>query len=148
METVEERLRAYLKSKGLRFTAERRTILREIMALHDHFEPEVFVFALRGKGLNVSRASVYRTLPLLVEAGIVHKTSFDVLGARYEHIFGHEHHDHMVCVRCGEIIEFTNDEIESLQKEVAEKYEFEMVGHRLVIRGLCGKCRGEEGPCQ
>lgn len=130
----------YLNSKGLRFTRERREILDEVMRTHSHFEVEDIFAGLRKKNANISRASIYRTLPLLLDSGIVHKTLCEVMRARYEHVLGHEHHDHMVCVKCGKVIEFKKDGIEKLQEEAAKEHRFKMIGHRLVISGLCKDC--------
>ena len=140
MQSAETQFRTYLKSKGFRFTNERRLILQEIMKLHDHFDPEDLVVKLRKKGTGVSRTSVYRTLPLLVESGIVHKTPCDRMNGHYEHVFGHGHHDHLLCLGCGRIIEFYDNSIEKLQERIVRKENFEMTGHRLVISGFCEDC--------
>ena len=131
--------RAHLAGRGLRLTNQRRLILQEILSRREHFEPEDLAYKLRSKG--VSRTSIYRTLPLLAEAGIIRKTPCDLMKARYECVSENEHHDHLVCNRCGKITEFCDNEIENLQKRVAKKYGFEMTGHRLIISGLCSKCR-------
>jgi len=130
----------YLGLKGLRFTKERREILKAVMGMHNHFEVEDIFLKLRNKGIKVSQTSIYRTLPLLVESGIVLKNTCDKMHARYEHVLGHEHHDHMVCIKCGKIIEFQDEEIEKLQVRAGRKNNFKIIGHRLVIRGFCDKC--------
>jgi len=141
MESAEQLFAKFLKSKGLRFTRERRDILGEVMKIHDHFEVDDIFLRLRKRSIKISHASIYRTLPLLVESGIVLKTPCDKMNARYEHVVGHKHHDHFVCVNCGRIIEFNDTKIEKLQEENAKKFRFKMLGHRLVISGLCEKCR-------
>ncbi len=141
MKPAEQLFRDYLKSKGLRLTREREEILKEIMKIHGHFEVEDIYLRLRRKKVKVSQTSIYRTLPLLVESGIVQKTPCDRMKARYEHVLGHRHHDHMVCIKCGRIIEFSNERIERLQEEAGKKYRFEILGHRLVLSGLCEECR-------
>ena len=140
MQSAETQFRTYLKSKGFRFTNERRLILQEIMKLHDHFDPEDLVMKLRKKDAGVSRTSVYRTLPLLVESRIVRKTPCDRMSGHYEHVFGHGHHDHLLCLGCGRIIEFYDNSIEKLQERIVRKEHFEMTGHRLVISGFCRDC--------
>ena len=141
MKPARQLFASYLGSRGLRLTRERREILGEIMKIHGHFEVEDIYMRLRKKNIKVSQTSIYRTLPLLVESGIVRKTPCDRMKARYEHVLGHRHHDHMVCLKCGRILEFNNERIEQLQKEVGKKYSFEILGHRLVLSGVCEKCR-------
>jgi len=141
MRSAEQIFRDYLASKGLRFTREREEILQEVMKIHSHFEVEDLFARLRKKKAGISRASIYRTLPLLLDSGIVRKTPCEAMRARYEHILGHEHHDHMVCLRCGRVIEFKDDDIERLQEKAAKAHGFHVLGHRLVISGLCSRCR-------
>ena len=141
MHSAEQLFRSYLISKSLRFTPERRKILKEVMGIHGHFEVEDIFTRLRRKKANISRASIYRTMPLLLDSGIVRKTPCELMAARYEHILGHEHHDHMVCISCGRIIEFKKDKIEKLQEDAAKEHAFKILGHRLIISGLCKGCR-------
>ena len=139
-QSAQQKLREYLSSRGLKLTRERKEILKAIMETHSHFEVDDIFIKLRRKKLKISQTSIYRTLPLLVESGIVLKNTCDRMTARYEHVLGHDHHDHMVCVKCGKIIEFQEDNIEELQVKVSKKHKFKILGHRLVIRGLCEKC--------
>jgi Fur family ferric uptake transcriptional regulator len=141
MEPAEQVFRGYLSSKGLRLTGERKEILDEIMRTHTHFEVEDIFSSLRKKDSSVSRASIYRMLPLLLDSGIIRKTPCEVMKARYEHVLGHEHHDHMVCIKCGKTIEFKKERIEKLQQEAAREHHFRMLGHRLIISGLCKDCK-------
>ena len=143
MFTPQDKFRDYLKEKGLKFTPERETVLREIFSLHKHFDVDEIYLKVHKKDKRLSRATIYRTLPLLVESGLIVET-FRCLGkGSYEHIFGHPHHDHMVCIKCGKIIEFSNKKIERLQEEVCKKYGFKSIEHRLGIKGYCRKCSGE-----
>lgn len=141
MDSPEHLFRSYLNSKGMRFTGERRQIMEEVMRLHEHFEVEDILLRLRRRGAAVSQTTIYRTLPLLVDSGLVRKTPCDRMKARYEHVLGHDHHDHMVCIRCGEVTEFADKSIERAQREAAKNKKFAMLGHRLVISGICHKCR-------
>lgn len=140
MTDAEKVFKRYLENHGLRFTQERRLILSEINSLSDHFEVEDLVLQLRSSGRQVSTASVYRTIPLLIDAGIIIKNPCDQMQARLEPVFGHEHHDHLVCIKCKKIIEFRDDEIEKRQETVAKTHGFSMEGHRLVISGYCPEC--------
>lgn len=139
MEEAEVHFKNFLEKKGLRCTPERIAILRQVLAAQDHFEAEDIFVRLRGT--KVSRASVYRTLPLLVEAGIVRKTPCDMMEARYEPVFGLQHHDHLVCLACGEVIEFRDPVIEETIEQVAHRHRFSLAGHRLILSGYCHKCR-------
>ena len=138
----EDKFRNYLKKKGLKFTPEREVILKEIFSLHKHFDIEFLYLRVCRKNKKISRATIYRTLPLLVESGLIVET-FHCLGkGSYEHVFGHPHHDHMICLKCGKVIEFSNEKIERLREEVCRKYGFKSIEHRLGIRGYCKKCSG------
>jgi len=139
--TAVEKFRAYLKRKGLKFTPEREAILETLLSLHGHFGVEELHEILRGRGEKISRATIYRTLPLLVESRLIQETLRCTGDTKYERIYGHEHHDHLVCIGCGKIIEFFDERIENLQEEVCRRYEFEPVEHRLGIRGYCRECR-------
>ena len=140
MVKAEETFKHYLEKHGMRFTQERRSILKAITCCNDHFEVEDLVQQLRSKGKKVSTASVYRAIPLLIDAGIIIKNPCDQMHARLEPVLGHDHHDHLVCIGCKKIIEFRDDGIEKLQENVAKKHGFLMKGHRLVISGYCPDC--------
>jgi Fur family ferric uptake transcriptional regulator len=140
MSKSESIFRLYLQKQGMRFTPERHSILKEISSRSSHFEVEDLVQQLRSKGEKVSTASVYRTIPLLIDAGIIIKNPCDQMQARLEPVLGHEHHDHLVCIKCKKIVEFRDDEIEKLQETVAKNHGFLMEGHRLVISGYCSNC--------
>lgn len=141
MESAEEkRFREYLQGKGLKFTMERRTVLNEVFNTHGHFEAEDIAVALRERGTRVSRASVYRTLPLLVESGMLRHVYSAEKHSHYEHVFGHEHHDHLVCTRCGRTTDFFDSKIEELQDAICRTYGFESANHELEIIGLCSSC--------
>jgi len=135
-----EIFRRFLKSEGLRFTSEREIILNEAFSIHEHFEAEDLVFSIRRHGHRVSKATVYRTLALLVQCGLLREVIFGERHSHYEHVFGHKHHDHLICVNCGKIIEFSDETIERLQKSVCGQYRFELVRHRLEIMGTCEDC--------
>ena len=91
--------------------------------------------------LGVSRATLYRTLARLVEAGLVHKIEMAKGQARYEVMVGRHQHDHMICLACGRIVEFESREIERLQEEICRRKGFAMTGHMHQIRGRCSACR-------
>jgi len=140
MVTKEEKFQQFLAARGLRFTRGRARILDRIFATHKHFRADDLLLEMRSRGLRVSPATIYRTLALLVQSGHLRQVITDDKHAHYEHVFGHEHHDHMVCSRCGEIIEFFDPAIERLQDKTCQEKGFKAEGHRLQIFGFCAKC--------
>ena len=145
MISKEDKFRDYLKSKGLKFTPERQVILKGVFSLHRHFDAEELYEGLRKQGGHLSRATIYRTIPLLVESGLIKETLRCQGRVSYEHIFGHGHHDHMVCMKCGRVIEFREERIERLQEVICKKYGFRSVEHRLGIKGYCRACYRSPG---
>jgi Fur family ferric uptake transcriptional regulator len=137
--------KGFLKDRGQRFTKERAAILKKTLSYHGHFDPESLYLKIRESGLKASRASVYRTLNLLCECGIIEKVIKTEHGTTYEHTFGHEHHDHMLCVSCGGIIEFYSGDLERLQEELCRSLNFKGANHTLEIRGYCKKCQKKKG---
>ncbi len=141
MRIEEDKLGNYLRSKGLKFTPERRLILREVFSTHRHFEVDDLFIRIRRRDKRISRSTLYRTLRIMVECGLLREVLFGERHSHYEHVLGHEHHDHLLCLGCGRVIEFSNDSIENLQEKVCKKHEFLAKGHRLQITGYCRKCR-------
>ena len=142
MMAAEERtFERYLRSQGLKFTSQRRLILNKVLTKHDHFEADDLYMAFRGEGKRLSRATVYRTLPLLVKSGLIRKVQFGENHAHYEHTMGHRHHDHLICVTCGRVVEFFDESIEHLQDNVCAKHDFQARSHSLEIKGYCSQCR-------
>lgn len=136
----------FLKERGLRLTPEREAILREVLATKgEHFEPEELHISLRQKEADVSRASVYRTIPLLIEAGIIEEVERVDKHSHYELILGREHHDHMLCLGCGKVIEFLSPEMEKLQDRLCKEHGFTGETHTLEIKGYCKKCSKKNG---
>ena len=131
----------YLRSKGLKFTPERREILREIFSTHKHFDVETLFETLKKKGERISLATIYRLVPLLIESRMIRRATRQDGQITYEHIFGHKPHHHLVCVRCGQIVEFRDEGIEKLITKVCRKYDFSPIEQRLGVRGVCSACR-------
>jgi Fur family ferric uptake transcriptional regulator len=140
----EERLREYLRTRNLRMTPERRWVLQGVLSREGHFDAEELLNFLHRRHMPVSRATLYRTLDHLAASGLVKKHRFGQGHALFEHIYGRQHHDHMVCDRCGAVLEFVNDEIERLQDEVCEKHGFLPTNHVMQIFGVCRKCQEQE----
>lgn len=135
------KFKGYLAHKGLKLTPEREIILKEIFSYHKHFNTEALYEKLRQKGETISLATIYRTLPLLIESDLIRETLRCQGKVSYEHTFGHEHHDHIVCIKCGKVIEFQNSSIKKMRDTLCRKYNFKPVEHRLGIKGYCDKCK-------
>lgn len=129
-----------LEHFGARATAQRVAIMRAIGELDRHFGPEQLVDYLRTRGEQVSRATVYRALPLLVQLGLIREVHSHDRHRHYERTVAADHHDHLVCVECGEVEEFVDPGIEALQDGICQRYGFQPIGHRTEIIGLCRRC--------
>ncbi|HXY37977.1 MAG TPA: Fur family transcriptional regulator [Planctomycetaceae bacterium] len=137
-----EKLEEFLATRGLRLTQERSAILDEVFSSHLHFDGDELAtrLASRPGAVRVSRATVYRTLRLMVEAGLLRRVARPNGREVYEHDYGYPQHDHFICRVCGELIEFQNGAISEILEEVAAKNSFRVSGHRLEVYGLCSKC--------
>ena len=130
----------HLAQKGLKLTSPRLEVLEEVLQMEKHQSIEAIYESLRRKGSRVGFSTVYRTMHLLVESGIVREQDFGMGIMRYERQYGIGHHDHLVCIECGKIIEFVRPEIESLQDSVAAENKFRITGHKHEIYGTCSDC--------
>jgi Fur family ferric uptake transcriptional regulator len=136
--TPTDQFRRYLVQGGLKVTSERLAIVEAILAIPGHFEADILLGKLQGGSVPVSRATLYRTLNLLLRAEIVCRVTGSDGNPRYECMTGREHHDHMVCLGCSHIVEFTDERIEQLQIEACRREGFTMTDHTLRIEG-CSK---------
>jgi Fur family ferric uptake transcriptional regulator len=139
------RFQEFLQGQGLKMTSERTALLREIFSTHYHFEADELLFKMKEKSLKISRATVYRTLELLVKSGLVRRVHLGEDHYHYEHVTGDSHHDHLICTTCGNVIEFHDEILEKRQHEICEKKKFKPTFHNLQILGVCDACtrRGE-----
>jgi Fur family ferric uptake transcriptional regulator len=131
----------YLAAKGLRSTSQRDAILELFLEAGRHLSAEELYDRVKKSHPGISYATVYRTLKLLVEAGLAKENHFDDGYTRFEYNSTDGHHDHLICTRCGEIVEFENDKIEALQLDVAKQNGYKVQNHKLEIYGLCSKCQ-------
>ncbi len=138
-ESVEHIFREFLKKKGYRATPERDIVLREIYSAAGHFDADELFIKLKQKNHNISRATVYNTLDLLVECNLVSQNSFGHKHLHYERVYGYDHHDHIVCNQCGEVFEFSNPKIEEQQDAVCKSMGFDIRQHTLQIFADCVK---------
>ncbi len=140
-QSPEEKFREYLSSrpKAQRFTEQQRDMVRYIFSQHNHFDADQLIDDMKEQGFRVSRATVYRTLTKLVDAGLLRRLE---MGPRmyYEHDYGYPQHEHMHCTQCDKIIEFQTPAIEMALREVCRQHHFNATGHSFIVRGTCADC--------
>jgi Fur family transcriptional regulator, ferric uptake regulator len=133
-------LEGYLREHGQKMTSRRETVLEAFLKLERHVTAEELLEAARRLDPGIGQATVFRTIKLLAEAGLAREACSDEGTRRFEHAYGHEHHDHLVCVECGAIREFKDDGIERGQEAVYAKTGYLPSGHRLELLGVCPVC--------
>jgi Fur family ferric uptake transcriptional regulator len=139
---VKTKIEQLCLEKGMRMTHQRAVIARVLAAATDHPDAEELHRRAHGVDSRISLSTVYRTMKLFEDAGIIDRHAFADGRARYERTRS-EHHDHLIDIDTGQVIEFKNDEIEKLQERVARELGFELVGHRLELYGRPVRKRGE-----
>lgn len=137
-------LRQSIKSRGLRETSQREGVLRFLTQAKGHLTQEEIYEALRPIQPGIGRATVFRTVKLLEEIGLVTRVTFADGQPRFEYSHERQHHDHMICVECGEALEFSSPAIERLQVQAARTRGFEMRWHRHEMFGRCARCAGKK----
>ena len=130
-------LDSYLSDKNLKQTQQRRKLIELFLKMNNHISAEELHDAARKAGHNIGLATIYRTLNLLAEADLVEQKTFVNGRHVYEVNMPGEHHDHLICLKCGLVIEFENEEIEKLQERIAALHKFELKSHRLDLFGHC-----------
>ena len=140
-ERLREQLEAVMGRRGLRSTAQRRLILDRLFEVGGHFTADDLIADVRQADSSVGSATVYRTLRMLVESGLLHEHRFaDHEGTRFELKLGEEHHDHLICLECGTIREFEEPLIEQLQERIAAQLGFTLESHTHQLYGYCKDC--------
>ena len=134
-------LARYLDDHNLRHTRQREAILEAFLDAKGHITSEEIYQRVRERSPNIGYTTVYRTMKLLCDAGLANERHFEDGVTRYE--IHHEHHDHLVCVRCGKIIEFECQMIEDAQNEIASRYGFQVLRHRHELYGHCRACQDD-----
>jgi Fur family transcriptional regulator, ferric uptake regulator len=140
-QSPEDKFREYLASRPRpqRYTEQQRDMVRYIFSQHNHFDAEQLIDDMKRAGFRVSRATVYRTLAKLVDAGLLRRLE---LGPRmfYEHDYGYPQHEHLYCQQCSKMIEFQNPAIDAVLRDVCRQHNFQSGGHTFIIRGICSDC--------
>lgn len=138
---LRSRLANYMERMGLRSTNQRRMVTEVFFRSSGHLSIEDLLERVRQDDPKVGYATVYRTLKMLKECGLATERNFGDGVARYEVAHEDEHHDHLICLSCGRIVEFENSEIEELQERLAEKLGFSLKRHKHELYGVCHQCQ-------
>ncbi len=134
--------RRYLRSQNLKYTPERADILNAIIECDDVFEVDQLLMEMRRRGHHVSKATIYRTVKLLQDAGIITQALFDSKQAHYQLIYGQAARDYIVCMKTGKYIEFSDDELVALRNRICQAHGWDPVGHRFQIYAISPEGRG------
>lgn len=137
-----QRFVAFLRQKRMKITQERLDLVRAIFDNDEHFEAEDLLIRMRHRQKRVSKATIYRTLPLLIESGLLRQSYLSSeKQTYYEHTLGLDRHEHMICVHCGKVIEFASKKLEEALREETEQRRFQPERRRIEVFGLCEDCR-------
>ncbi len=131
----------HIRSSGLRRTNQRDLIMEVFLSTEEHLTIEALHRLVQKKDNTIGHTTIYRTLKLLIEAGLAREVRFGDNKTYFEHHYDHEHHDHMICTTCGRVIEFLSEAIESLQVKMAENFGFRPTHHSLRMWGVCAECQ-------
>ncbi|WP_096014662.1 Fur family transcriptional regulator [Campylobacter lanienae] len=140
-----ERFKRVLRDNGLKYTKQREVLLQTLYNNSEHFTPEQLYLYIKERhpGLNVGIATVYRSLNLLEESGMVTSISFGAQGKKFE-LANKPHHDHIICRQCGVIVEFEDQVIEKRQLTIAKDNGFKLTGHIMQLYGVCSDCNKQK----
>lgn len=137
---AKEKLNKYISVKGLRHTEQRLQILEVFWKTERHLSTQELFDLIRRRHQEIGYATVARTMKIMEDAGICQRVDFGDGVVRFEHKLGHEHHDHLICTRCGRFVEIYNRELENLQDKLIKRHGFKQARHKLDIFGICPRC--------
>lgn len=138
---VQERVRAEAKRRGVRWTNQRQVIVEQFLLAGEHLTADELLARVREVDAAVGSATVYRTLNLLVEVGAASRVRLGGGSASFEPVLGRAHHDHLICLACGAVVEFTDPVIEKRQAAIVKMHGYVVRHHRLEIFGICQQCQ-------
>ncbi len=144
MKSAKTIFREYLRSNGMLYSEQREQILGIFLKTEKHPTINDLYDLVRKKHPQIGLATVYRTMRVICDAGLARETDFGGSIRHFEHKYKHQHHDHLICTKCGRIIEVMSPEIEKLQEILVRKHKFKAVRHRMEIFGLCQNCKSKE----
>ena len=136
-----EKYSKYLDKAGLKLTSGRQIVFDEVMQAHGHFAPEELIEQCRQNRRKVSRATIYRSLRELLEAGVIRETAFGEKHQHFEHIYDEEPHHHARCIRCLEVVEFPCLNGHLKYEKLLKKQNFNVLGHEMHFYGICEGCQ-------
>jgi len=131
----------YLQANKLKLTPHRELILETFLENEGHRSVEDIYHSVKAIDPRIGYTTVYRMMKLMIQCGLAREIELADGITRYEHLFNHEHHDHLICMECGNSIEFYNPEIEALQDAASGQLGFKVLDHKLQIYGVCSNCR-------
>ena len=140
MLSAKEHFRKYLRDHRIKHSGPRQLVLNVFLACERHVTVNELVRLVHDVHPSVGTTTVYRTLKLICDSGIAREVDFGEGVVRYEHDYGHEHHDHLICIKCGKFVEIQSETIESTQDVIARRNKFKLTGHKLVLYGICSSC--------
>lgn len=144
MKSAKTIFKQYLKNKGLLHSKQREQILDIFLKTEKHLTIDDLYQRVNKKNPKIGLATVYRAMRIICDSGLAREVDFGDGLRRYEHKHGHEHHDHLICLKCGRIIEVVSSEIEKLQEKLAKNYDFIALRHTMQIFGTCSSCKRKE----
>ena len=141
---AEYKFEQFVAEKGLRHTAQRQQILQVFLSMERHLTTQDLYDLVRRKDKSIGYATVARTVKLMCESGICRQVDFGDGVQRFEHKYGHEHHDHLICLKCGRFVEIYSKKLEKLQEELVRRHSYVQERHKLDIFGICPRCRQKD----
>ncbi len=141
MKKEEEIFGEYVRNKNLKSSSQRQQILKIFLKSERHLTADELYHEAKKVSAHIGYATIYRTLKHFCESGLCREFKCEDGVTRYEHLYGHRHHDHLICTKCGKFIEVVDSGIEKLQEELARKEGFMLTKHKLELYGLCKNCR-------
>ncbi len=141
MKKEEKILENHLNTKNLKHSQQRKEILDIFLNIDKHLTANELYRIVQRKYPNIGYATIYRTLKLLCECGLCRELKLEDDTTRYEHLYGHQHHDHLICTKCGRFIEVVDPDIERLQEKLFKIHSFYPQRHRMELYGICKRCK-------